>query len=166
MFNLTDIAALVISFFTLIFVQYKTRVPFKRHTMNIYQYQMLILILLGLGGKLLYFNRSSPSITFSNHDWSFPDKRKDTDGCFDLDLACILYIDGIVHFNLKMGIRFKLVCNWVRGKDCLKLAQITLFRLYQTNTDLCYYYVFDLHVQLAQRSKFRGSSRVFPISGY
>ena len=36
MFTLSDIAAIVISFFTLILVQYKTKIPFKRHTMNIY----------------------------------------------------------------------------------------------------------------------------------
>ena len=115
MFSLTDIAALVISFFTLIFVQYKTRVPFKRHTMNIYQYQMLILILLALGGKFHFDNPYSLSLTFPNYNWSFSDSREDTDGCFDLDLACILYLDVFIYSNLKMGIRSKLICNRLRG---------------------------------------------------
>lgn len=115
MFSLTDIAALVISFFTLIFVQYKTRVPFKRHTMNIYQYQMLILILLALGGKLHFVNPNSPSFTISNYNRSFSYSWEDTDGSFDLDMACILYLDVIIYSNLKMGVRSKLICYWLWG---------------------------------------------------
>ena len=38
MFNITDIAALVLSVLVLIFVVKKVQVPFRRHTMNIYQY--------------------------------------------------------------------------------------------------------------------------------
>ena len=53
MFNITDIATLVLSVFVLVYVVKKVQVPFRRHTMNIYQYQMYTLVLMALLGKII-----------------------------------------------------------------------------------------------------------------
>jgi hypothetical protein len=51
-FTATDISCLVMSLITSAAVVKKTRSSFVKHTMNIYTYLMLILILLALIGKL------------------------------------------------------------------------------------------------------------------
>jgi hypothetical protein len=51
MFSFTDAAVLGLSLATLAIVVFKARLPFKKHSMNVFTHLMLLLTIAGLIGK-------------------------------------------------------------------------------------------------------------------